>query len=134
LVELGDRAMSIRAMLGLGAIALETGDVARARRWWKEALVYSSELRDTWTIAFGLDGFAALAAHESRGERAMTLIGAAETLRSRCAIVPPPSWGARIALWVAPARTELGGRAEEALARGRSMSLDAAIGYAVQEG
>jgi hypothetical protein len=133
LVALGDRAMSLRAMLGLGAIALETGDVAGARRWWSEALVHSGELRDTWTIALELDGFSALAASESKAERAMTLIGAAEGLRSRCAIVSPASWGTRIERWVAPARAELGARADEAIARGRGMSLDDAIAYAMRE-
>jgi non-specific serine/threonine protein kinase len=133
LVELGDRVMSLRAMLGLGSIALETGDVTRARQLWGDALVFSSELRDTWTIALGLEGFSALAARESQAERAMTLIGAAEMVRSRYALAAPPPWKVRIDQWVAPARDELGARSADALARGHSMTLDAAIAYAMAE-
>jgi len=40
---------------------------------------------------------------------------------------------AKIEQWVAPVRDELGTRSEEALARGRSMSLDAAIAFALEE-
>jgi tetratricopeptide (TPR) repeat protein len=133
LVELGDRMMALRPMLGLGLIALEMGEVAEARQRWREALALSSELRDTWTIGLYLECFSALAAHESQAERAMTLTGAAEMVRSRYAVDCPPPLKAKIERWVAPVRDELGTRSEEALARGRSMSLDAAIAYAMEE-
>ena len=133
LVELGDRLTSLRMILGLGLIALEKGDVAEARQRWREALALSSELRDTWTIGLYLEGFSALAAHESQAERAMTLTGAAEMVRSRYAVACPPPLRAKIEQWVAPVRDELGTRSEEALARGRSMSLDAAIAFALEE-
>ena len=133
LVELGDRLTSLRLRLGLGLIALEKGDVAEARRRWSEALALSSELRDTWTIGLYLECFSALAAHESQAERAMTLTGAAEMVRSRYAVACPPPLRAKIEQWVAPVRDELGTRSEEALARGRSMSLDAAIAFALEE-
>ena len=90
LVEMGDRMMALRPMLGLGLIALEKGEVAEARRRWREALALSGELRDTWTIGLYLECFAALAAHESQAERAMTLVGAAEMVRSRYAVAAPP--------------------------------------------
>jgi predicted ATPase/class 3 adenylate cyclase len=133
LVELGDRLTSLRPMLGLGLIALEKGDVAEARHRWREAMALSSELRDTWTIGLYLECFSALAAHESQAERAMTLSGAAEMVRSRYAVACLPPLKAKIEQWVAPVRDELGARSEEALARGRSMSLDAAIAYAMEE-
>jgi predicted ATPase/class 3 adenylate cyclase len=133
LVELGDRLTSLRLMLGLGLIALEKGDVAEARQRWSEALALSSELRDTWTIGLYLECFSALAAHESQAERAMTLTGAAEMVRSRYAVACPPPLRAKIEQWVAPVRNELGTRSDEALARGRSMSLDAAIAFALEE-
>jgi len=133
LVEMGDRMMALRPMLGLGLIALEKGEVAEARRRWREALAFSGELRDTWTIGLYLECFAALAAHESQAERTMTLIGAAEMVRSRFAVAPPPPLKAKLEQWVAPVRNELGARSEEARARGRSMSLDAAIAFALDE-
>ena len=133
LVELGDRLTSLRMMLGLGLIALEKGDVAEARQRWREALALSRELRDTWTIGLYLECFSALAAHELQAERAMTLSGAAEMVRSRYAVACPPPLKAKIEQWVAPVRDELGARSEEALVRGRSMSLDAAIAYAMEE-
>jgi non-specific serine/threonine protein kinase len=132
LVELGDRLTALRMMLGLGLIALEKGDVAEARQRWREALALSSELRDTWTIGLYLECFSALAAHELQAERAMTLSGAAEMVRSRYAVACPPPLKAKIEQWVAPVRDELGARSEEALAHGRSMSLDAAIAYAME--
>jgi hypothetical protein len=133
LVELGDRTLSLRPMFCLGAIAFERGDVAEARERWKKAIALSSELRDTWTLAFELDCFAALAAHESQPERAMTLTGAAEMIRSRYAVAWPPPWRAKIEHWVAPARAELGTVSDRAIAQGRSMTLDAAIAYAMEE-
>jgi predicted ATPase/class 3 adenylate cyclase len=133
LVELGDRTLSLRPMFCLGAIAFERGDVAEARQRWKQALALSSELRDTWTLAFELDCFAALAAHESQPERAMTLTGAAEMIRSRYAVAWPPPWRAKIEHWVAPARAELGTLSDTAIAQGRSMTLDTAIAYAMEE-
>jgi len=133
LVEMGDRMMALRPMLGLGLIALEKAEVAEARRRWREALAFSGELRDTWTIGLYLECFAALAAHESQAERTMTLIGAAEMVRSRFAVAPPPPLKAKLEQWVAPVRNELGARSEEARARGRSMSLDAAIAFALEE-
>ena len=133
LAELGDRLMSLRPMLGVGLIALEQGDVAGARQRWRAGLPLSSELRDTWTIGLFLECFSALAAQESQAERAMTLSGAAEMVRSRYAVACPPPLRAKIERWVAPVRDELGARSEEALARGRSMSLDAAIAYAMEE-
>ena len=133
LVEMGDRMMALRPMLGLGLIALEKGEVAEARRRWREALAFSGELRDTWTIGLYLECFAALAAHESQAERTMTLIGAAEMVRSRFAVAPPPPLKAKLEQWVAPVRDELGSRSEEARTRGRSMSLDAAIAFALEE-
>jgi hypothetical protein len=76
----------------------------------------------------------ALAAHESQAERAMTLSGAAEMVRSRYAVACPPPLKAKIEQWIKPVRDELGARAEEAMARGRSMSLDAAIAHAMEVG
>ena len=125
--------MALRPMLGLGLIALEKGEVAEARQRWREALALSGELRDTWTIGLYLECFSALAAHESQAERAMTLIGAAEMVRSRYAVAAPPPLKAKIERWVAPVRDELGTRSEAALVRGRSMSLDAAIAFAMDE-
>jgi hypothetical protein len=125
LVELGDRTLSLRPMFCLGAIAFERGDVAEARQRWKQAIAHSSELRDTWTLAFELDCFAALAAHESQPERAITLLGAAEMIRSRYAVAWPPPWRAKIEHWVEPARIELGTLSDRAIAQGRSMTLGA---------
>jgi predicted ATPase/class 3 adenylate cyclase len=133
LVEQGDQLMALRPKQGLGLIALEKGDVAGARQRWREALALSSELRDTWTIGLYLESFSALAAHESQAERAMTLSGAAEMVRNRHGVACPPPLRAKIEQWVAPVRDELGARSEEALARGRSMSLDDAIAYAMRE-
>jgi predicted ATPase len=133
LVELGDRTMSLRPMFFLGLVAFEVGDVAGARARWRQALAFSSELRDTWTIAFEIDCFAALAASESRPERAMTLAGAAEMVRSTFGLTWPPLWRAKVERWVTSVREQLGTRSEEALARGRSMTLDAAIAYAMEE-
>jgi predicted ATPase/class 3 adenylate cyclase len=133
LVELGDRLTSLRLILGLGLIALEKGDVGEARHRWSEALALSSELRDTWTIGLYLECFSALAAHESQAERAMTLSGAAEMVRSRYGVACPPPLRAKIEQWVEPVRDELGTRSERAVARGRSMSLDAAIAFALEE-
>ena len=125
--------MALRPMLGLGLIALERGEVAEARQRWREALGLSRDLRDTWTIGLYLECFSALAAAESQDERAMTLVGAAEMLRSRYGVDCPPPLKAKIERWVAPVRDKLGPRSEEDVARGRSMSLDAAIAYALEE-
>ncbi len=133
LVEKGDRMMALRPMLGLGLIALERGEVAEARQRWREALRLSRDLRDTWTIGLYLECFSALAAQESQDERAMTLVGAAEMLRSRYGVDCPPPLKAKIERWVAPVRDRLGTRSQEDVARGRSMSLDAAIAYALEE-
>ena len=76
----GDTANVSRSLFNLGAVALELGRLAGAEARFRESLSLAEQAGDKEDLAWCLEGFAALAAAASYGERAALLLGAAAAL------------------------------------------------------
>jgi non-specific serine/threonine protein kinase len=155
--EYGPGAVAIHPLTALGHRASERGDYEWAATCYRRSLALRQAVGDSDLMAQSLEELAGLAVRQQQWERAATLLGAVEGVRT--AMGPPQGeragtlWGAvegvRIAMGrTAPAaspeeyaRTVQGARAglgearfAAAWAEGRSMSLEEAITFASIEG
>jgi hypothetical protein len=71
-----------RSLIALGTIALSRGDLAGAERLQVEGLQRAERDADTAAVGLGLEAIAATAAAAGEAERAATLLGAAESVRT----------------------------------------------------
>jgi predicted ATPase/DNA-binding SARP family transcriptional activator/DNA-binding CsgD family transcriptional regulator len=131
----GFMGMLPRAIDNLGWATLLGGEPQRAKAQFEENLTLSKELGDKATITTSLEGLACCVAG-ANGEalRAAKLFGAAEALMEATGY----RIGALESAMLEPYRTSARSRLEEAgwdeaLAEGRTMSMEAAIGYALSE-
>jgi predicted ATPase len=108
------------ALEALGEVARREGHTRRATAYFADAARRFARLGDQASVGDCLDGFAALAAAEEDWERAAVLAGAAEQMRS--------DWG-RPALRRERLIDDL---PEPYRARGRTMTVDDALEYAVR--
>ena len=79
-----------RSSTDLGYLACDQDDPATAHSLFEEALTIFLELGHKQGIAKVLEGFAYLAVHQNNPERALTLTGAAGSLRQRIGAPRPP--------------------------------------------
>jgi DNA-binding CsgD family transcriptional regulator/tetratricopeptide (TPR) repeat protein len=125
------------ALDNLGWAALLQGQHERARSYFEESLAISKELGDKLTPSSSLEGMACLSAAEGEASRAARLFGAAQALLEAVGAVafePTPEEEAWREPYLRAARSQLGEAAwGEALARGRAMTLEEAIEYALSE-
>jgi predicted ATPase/DNA-binding CsgD family transcriptional regulator len=115
-------------LLGLGWVTLQQGEPAEAERLLAEAVRVELELGRAPRIAECLEGLASAAASQHHGERALLLLGAADTaweaIGHRNAIVER----AAVDRWLTPARRALGEAAVAATwTAGRAMSQREAV-------
>jgi non-specific serine/threonine protein kinase len=132
--QLGDNFAAL-SLAKLGEVIGTQGDVRLAHQLLGESIALQRELGDVHGMAFGLERFAIVAATHGRAQRALQLAGAATALRE--AIGTPLGAAADAALEArfAPARASLRrDLADAAWARGRAMSLEAAVAFALAEG
>jgi predicted ATPase/DNA-binding SARP family transcriptional activator/DNA-binding CsgD family transcriptional regulator len=133
-----------RGFLGLLPRALDTlpwltllgGEPQRAKAKFEENLTLSKELGDKATIKTSLDGLACVAGANGEALRAAKLFGAAEALIliEATGFGLSPLESAMLEPYRASARSRLGEAGwDEALAVGRTMSMEAAIAYAISE-
>ena len=122
-------------LYNLAQLALARGDLELASRTLQEGIDLSGRTKDRANLAHFLDALAAVAAFRDEAERSATLLGTAEALleevgaRVHNYYAPDPSLRERA---VAEARAGLGAEAfEEAWGRGRRMSFDRAVEYAL---
>ena len=119
------------SLSSLGDLALDQGDYAAAQTFLHESLGLNLELGDRRALAFDLEYLAGLAAAQERLEYAAHLAGAAASLREEIQAPLSPAEEARVEARLRPARDALGANAYfEAMAVGRTISLEAAIGKA----
>jgi adenylate cyclase len=132
--QVGDP-QSLASCLGNLAFALaELGDAARARAMYYESLRIHKSFSDRWMLAYLFEDLAALEAAEEQPERALRLVGAAAALRETIGAPRNPAETARIdALLAAAAQHMDAGARESALSLGRSLSLERALSYALEE-
>jgi non-specific serine/threonine protein kinase len=132
---LGDSLGLALSLAKLGEVVGTQGDMRLAHQLLGESVSLLGELGDIQRMAFGLERFAIVAAAHGRAQRALQLAGAASALRE--AIGTPLGAAADAALEArfAPARASLRrDLADAAWARGRAMSLEAAVAFALAEG
>ena len=122
-------------LYNLAQLALARGDLELASRTLEEGIGLSGRTKDRANLAHFLDALAAVAAFRDEAQRSAILLGTAEALleevgaRVHNYYAPDPSLRERT---VAEARASLGAKAfEEAWGRGRGMSFDRAVEYAL---
>jgi predicted ATPase/DNA-binding CsgD family transcriptional regulator len=115
----------------LGELALAVGhlgDLAWARELWAELLPLAYEIGEAWQVAMYLEGQAELALMDGRADLAARLLGAADAWRSKHE-APVIGYYPSITQAFVTARERLGEAAyDAALAAGRTLSLDEAVG------
>jgi predicted ATPase/DNA-binding SARP family transcriptional activator/DNA-binding CsgD family transcriptional regulator len=127
-------AFGTEALVNLGLAALNQGENERATETFREALVVSKRAEERPTIINTLEGMAGLAVALGQNIRAAHLWGAAEIAREDKGIFLYPAERALHEPYLTSARSRLGEAAwDEALAEGRSMSLEEAAEYALSE-
>jgi non-specific serine/threonine protein kinase len=129
---LRDKGNVATALNSLGTVAAQQGDNERARRFFEEALLMCQDMGRKPQVIDILEGMASLAEALGDATRAGHLWGAAETAREVTGIPLTPGERALHEPYLASARSRLGEAAwEDALAKGRSMSLEEAAEYAL---
>ena len=125
--KLGDRWAHARNLVDVAALTFEEGGESEAYRILGHAVTSFRDMGSRSGVAFALEKFAEFAAARREAERAVRLAGAASAIRH--------SIGAKAAEQSSPlnsARLALGSSALDAEMDGWSMSLEAAIQYAMQ--
>jgi DNA-binding CsgD family transcriptional regulator len=134
--EVGERHMRALAVAGLGEHELAAGRLPEAAALFRETIVLKRELGDRMGMAVGLDSLGRVAIAEGRGERAVLLLGAAESIWDAVgmsetgnpfAVAPTRSDGLQ------QARKLLGKqRFRELFRRGSQLGLDEAVQFALE--
>src|SRR5581483_2963002 len=116
----------------LGKIAQHRGDTRAAEELFQRSLEVFRRQEDAWNITFLLFKLAETAQARGDSARAATLLGAAAGLGEATGVAPPPAERAAADEVGVSARDALGEAAfAEMWSTGRSMPLDAAVGYAL---
>jgi predicted ATPase/class 3 adenylate cyclase len=134
--ELGDKATVVENLANLGELELERGNLKQAERHLREGLILSKIAGHRMPMLYSLLGFGRLA--EKRGEllRSARLFGFMIEAPEATFFhhLMNSSEKARLESSIATVRSRLGEVAwEEAYGEGRSMTLDEAVSYALEE-
>jgi predicted ATPase len=133
--ETEDKWMIAMALANLGFATLHYGDHEQAAALLLEGLELGRELGDKMTQAECLEGLACVAATRGEAPQTAQLFGVAEVSREAMGVPLPPEEHALREPYMVDARSRLDGSAwENAWEQGRSMSLDEAVSYALEEG
>ena len=132
--EIGNKQGIAYPLMHLGEMALNQGDYAQARALLKESLEIGREIGDKKGIAYSLNYLATLAAEQGHSERAAGLWASADALREAIGSPLSPNEKEEGDRKVAAARTSLGEQAfSTAWKKGRAMTIEQAIAYALEE-
>jgi non-specific serine/threonine protein kinase len=131
--QLGDRYRSNTSYSELAHIERRAGNLAEARRLYKETIVVWQEFGQRPAIAHQLECFAFLAGAQNQSRRAARLLGAAEALRETIgASMTSPErieYDREVTALQAQMEAET---AADHWARGRKMTLEEAVAYALE--
>jgi hypothetical protein len=130
--ELGTRGLVSMGLYNLGWIALLENDVGRAADLYRESLSLSWDGGLNVLVQNALEGFACLAAGRGEVERAAQLWGAAQALHETRSLPRDTDFLAEADALIYLVRSGMEEQAwEEALRKGRAMTLDEAVSYAL---
>jgi predicted ATPase/class 3 adenylate cyclase len=132
--ELGTRGGVSLALCNLGWIALLQDDLGRAADLYRESLSLSGDTGLNLIVQSVLEGFACVAAAKGETERAARLWGAAQVLHETKSIPRDPDFLAEADARISAVRSGMGEEPWEAAWRkGRAMTLDEAVSYAMEK-
>jgi non-specific serine/threonine protein kinase len=115
----------------LGHVERAVGDYAQATSLYQESLKLRRETGDRLSLAQSLEDFAGLAGRQGQPERALRLLGAAETLVATLGRTLPVGYALDYERTVADARARCGAEVfAAAWEEGRAMTLEQAVAYA----
>jgi predicted ATPase len=122
------------ALQELGHVVQSQGDTEGGRALLREGLRLQMQHGMNWNLGLSLERFAGLAAGQGRAERAAQLFGAAEALRETIGRPIPAGDRADYDRDVTAARLQLAEATfAAAWATGRTMTIEDAIAYALEE-
>lgn len=131
--ELGDQRMAAFSTHVLGYVANDRGDYRRAHRLFREALRAGREVGGKVNVAHVLEGFACTAAAQGQAGRAVRLDAAAKAIREEIKMIRTPAEQAALDCYLKQALGKLDAAGvKEARARGRALTLDQAVEYALE--
>jgi predicted ATPase/class 3 adenylate cyclase len=134
LKELGAGGDAAMGLSNLGWMALLQDDLGRATDLYRECLSLSWDAGLNPIIQSALEGFACLAGAKGDAERAARLWGAAQALHEAKGIPRDTDFLAEADARISAVRLGMGEEAwEEAWRKGRAMTLDEAVSYALEE-
>ena len=120
-------------LCNLGWIALLQGDLGRAADLYRESLSLSWDAGLNPLVQMALEGFACVAGAKGEAERAALLWGAAQALHETKNIPRDIDFLAEADARISAVRSGMGEEAwEEAWRKGRVMTLDEAVSYALE--
>jgi predicted ATPase/class 3 adenylate cyclase len=129
--ELGAGADRAVGLCNLGWMALLQKDLGRAADLYEESLVLAWDNGMKPIVLPTLEGYACVAGAQGEAQRAAQLWGAAQTLHEAKGIPRDTDWLAEADSRISEVRSGLGEQAwEEALRKGRAMTLEEAVAYA----
>jgi tetratricopeptide (TPR) repeat protein len=132
--ELGARGDVAIGLYNLGWVALLQDDLGRAADLYRESLSLSWETGLTPLVQMALEGFACVAGAKGEAQRAARLWGAAQALHEAKGIPRDTDFLAEADTRISAVRSGTGEEAwEEAWCKGRAMTLDEAVSYALEE-
>jgi tetratricopeptide (TPR) repeat protein len=132
--ELGAKGDVALGLCSLGWIALLQDDLGRAEDLYRESLSLSWETGLNPLVQSVLEGFACVAGAKGHAERTARLWGAAQALHETKNIPRDKDFLAEADARISAVRSGMGEEAwEEAWRKGRTMSLDEAVFYALDE-
>ena len=132
--ELGARVDVALGLCNLGWIALLREDLGRAADHYRESLSLSWDTGLTPLVQSALEGFACLAGAKGEAERAVRLWEAAQSLHETKGIPRDDDFLAEADARISVVRSGIGEETwEETWRKGRVMTLDEAVSYALEE-
>jgi predicted ATPase/class 3 adenylate cyclase/Tfp pilus assembly protein PilF len=132
--ELGTRGGVSMGLCNLGWMALLQDDLGRAADLYRESLTLSWDTGLNMYVQSALEGFACVAGAKGEVERAARLWGAAQALCETESFSRDPDFLAEADARTSAVRLGMGEEAwEAALRKGRAMTLDEAVSYALEE-
>jgi predicted ATPase/class 3 adenylate cyclase/Tfp pilus assembly protein PilF len=132
--ELGNKGGVAMGLYNLGWMALLQDDLGRAADSYRESLTLSWDAGLNLLVQSSLEGFACVAGAKGGAERAARLWGAAQTLQEAKDIPRDPDFLAEADARISAVRLGMGEEAwEEAWRKGRAMTLDETVSYALEE-
>ncbi|HYZ05026.1 MAG TPA: tetratricopeptide repeat protein [Rubrobacter sp.] len=134
--RIGDRTSTYIALYNLAQAALSRNDYDWAAPLFMEGVTLSEQMGDRANVAYCLEGLAVVANARGEAERSGRLIGAAEGLHEAVGVPVYVYYEPHRSMYertVAAVRSWLGGEAfAEARERGREMTFEQAVGYALE--